>query len=77
MAADKLIDAKGSFCPGPLMELIAGIKMIGVGQTIELVSSDEGSAKDVPEWVNKVGHAVVANEKDGEGAFHVTVRKMK
>ena len=77
MAADKLIDAKGSFCPGPLMELIAGMKMIGVGQTLELLSTDEGSAMDVPEWVNKVGHLVVANDKDADGTFRVTVRKMK
>ena len=59
MEADRIIDARGSFCPGPLMELIAGMKMSKVGETIELLSSDKGSAQDVPEWINKVGHQMV------------------
>ena len=28
---DKEIDARGSFCPGPLMELIRGMKALPVG----------------------------------------------
>jgi len=47
--ADKVIDARGSFCPGPLMELIAAIKSNPVGSTIEILSTDKGSAKDIPD----------------------------
>ena len=49
----KLIDARGSFCPGPLMELIRAIKEAEVGDVLELLSSDKGTAQDVPEWVAK------------------------
>ena len=54
-----LVDAKNTFCPGPLMELISNMKMAEVGDELELLSTDEGSAADIPEWVNKVGHEIV------------------
>jgi tRNA 2-thiouridine synthesizing protein A len=50
---DKEIDARGSFCPGPLMELIRGIKTVPVGATVAVLSSDPGSAKDIPAWIGK------------------------
>jgi TusA-related sulfurtransferase len=77
MAADRTIDARGSFCPGPLMELIATMKMAQVGETIELLSTDKGSAADVPEWVKKVGHEMVGTNQDAEGVWHIEVRKKK
>jgi tRNA 2-thiouridine synthesizing protein A len=76
MAEKKVIDARGTFCPGPLMELIAGMKMAEVGDELEVLSTDEGSAKDIPEWVNKVGHKVVSSSETG-GVWHVVVQKTK
>jgi len=76
MADRKTIDARGTFCPGPLMELIAGIKLIDVGDELELLSNDKGSANDVPEWVNKVGHEIVSNTEE-DGVWHIVVRKAK
>jgi len=76
MAEKKIIDARGSFCPGPLMELIAGMKMAQVGDELELLSSDKGSAGDVPEWIKKVGHEMLATREEA-GVWHITVRKAK
>ncbi|HKJ50393.1 MAG TPA: sulfurtransferase TusA family protein [Gammaproteobacteria bacterium] len=76
MAEKKTIDARGSYCPGPLMELIAGIKLIEVGDELEVLSSDKGSANDIPEWVNKVGHEMVSSTED-QGVWHIVVRKAK
>jgi TusA-related sulfurtransferase len=76
MGEKKVIDARGSFCPGPLMELIAGIKLIEVGDELELLSSDKGSANDVPEWVNKVGHEMLSSSEEN-GVWHIVVRKTK
>lgn len=72
----KVIDARGSFCPGPLMELIANMKLVDVGDELEVLSTDEGSAKDIPEWINKVGHQMVSTTEE-QGVWHVTVRKTK
>ena len=39
-------DARGSFCPGPLMELIRGMKESEVGDVLAVRSTDEGSKTD-------------------------------
>jgi len=43
---------------------------------IELLSTDKGSAADVPEWIHKVGHEMVATTQQGE-VWHIQVRKKK
>ena len=53
------IDARGSFCPGPLMELIRGMKEAEVGDVLAVLSTDKGSKTDVPKWVEKAGHRLV------------------
>ena len=53
---DKEIDARGSFCPGPLLELIRGVKSIQVGGTVAVLSNDLGSNKDIPLWIQKARH---------------------
>ena len=75
--SERVVDARGSFCPGPLMELISNIKMMQVGDTLELLSTDTGSAADVPEWVKKVGHEMVNTGQDGGGTWHIRVRMAK
>lgn len=74
MAKRRVIDARGSFCPGPLMELIAAVKMAEVGEEIEVLSSDKGSATDIPEWIRKVKHEYIGTEEK-EGVWHILVRK--
>lgn len=76
MAEHKIIDARGSFCPGPLMELIGWIKLAGVGDELEVLSTDKGSASDIPEWVKKVGHELVGSREEA-GVWHIVVRKTK
>ncbi len=76
MADRKVIDARGSFCPGPLMELIAGMKMAQVGDELEVLSSDRGSAREIPDWIRKVGHELVGTREQA-GVWHVSVRKLK
>ncbi len=54
--ADKVVDARGTSCPGPLLELKKGITTVPVGGVLELLSSDEGTKADAPSWCKKVGH---------------------
>ena len=75
--SERVVDARGSFCPGPLMELISGMKMMNVGDTLELLSTDAGSAADVPEWIQKVGHEMLDTRQDDAGTSHIRVRKAK
>ncbi len=62
----RTVDARGSFCPGPLMELIRAIRESEVGDVIAVYSSDKGSKIDIPKWVEKAGHRLVSLEaRDG------------
>jgi len=62
----RIVDARGSYCPGPLMELIRVIRESDPGQVIAIYSSDSGSRTDIPRWVEKAGHRLVRIEsRDG------------
>jgi len=36
MSVKQKIDARGAYCPGPLMELIAALKLVQIGDEIEI-----------------------------------------
>jgi TusA-related sulfurtransferase len=55
---DRTIDARGSYCPGPLMELIRGIRESAPGTVLAVWSTDSGSRIDIPKWVEKAGHVL-------------------
>lgn len=65
-ATPRVVDARGSFCPGPLMELIRAIRESEAGQVIAVYSSDSGSRVDIPKWVEKAGHRLIGvTQRDG------------
>jgi tRNA 2-thiouridine synthesizing protein A len=72
----RIVDARGSYCPGPLMELIRAIREGQVGDTIAVYSSDAGSKLDIPKWVEKAGHRLVALEAR-EGYDEIIVEKLR
>ena len=76
MAERTKIDARGAFFPGPLMELIAALKLVQLGDEIEVWSSDKGSVADIPEWVKKVRHEMVGVTEE-DGYWSIVVRKAK
>ncbi len=76
MSDTKVIDARNTFCPGPLMELITHMRLAQVGDVVELLSTDSGSATDIPEWAKKVGHEMMGIEQQGD-TWHLKVRKAK
>ena len=70
------IDARGMPCPGPLMSLIGAIRAGTVGDVVEVLSSDEGSATDIPAWVAKAGHELV-EVADEDGFRRFVIRKAR
>lgn len=60
------VDARGSACPGPLLEAKKGIGKVKVGEVLEIYSNDSGTRTDIPAWANKVGHSYLGvQEADG------------
>ena len=72
----RTIDARGSYCPGPLMELIRAIRESQVGDVLAVYSSDNGSRTDIPKWVEKAGLRLVGIERC-DGYDEIVVEKMR
>ncbi len=72
----RTIDARGSFCPGPLMELIRGIRESQVGDVLAVLSTDKGSKIDIPKWIEKAGHRLVSLETH-DGFDEIIVEKAR
>jgi tRNA 2-thiouridine synthesizing protein A len=64
--AAKVVDARGSACPGPLLEAKKGIGGVAVGEVLEIWSGDVNTKNDIPRWAAKVGHEYLGYvEADG------------
>lgn len=64
--SSRTVDARGSACPGPLLEAKKGIGTIAVGDVLEIWSGDAGTKNDIPRWCQKVGHEFLGYlEADG------------
>jgi len=73
---DHEVDARGTACPGPLLEAKRAIAELEVGGHMLVITSDEGTLNDVPAWCNKVGHEYLGNyEEDGD--WFLVVKRMK
>lgn len=72
----RVIDARGSFCPGPMMELIRAVKAAAVGDTISVYSTDPGSKRDIPLWTQKAGQEFVG-VIPCDGYEEIVVKKVK
>jgi len=72
----RTVDARGSFCPGPLMELIRAIRESQVGDVLAVRSTDKGSKLDIPKWVEKAGHRLLAVDAR-EGYDEIVVQKLR
>ena len=71
-----VVDARGSACPGPLLEAKKGIGKVRVGEVLEVLSNDSGTKNDIPVWAKKVGHEYLGHlAADGYDRLFVTRRK--
>lgn len=74
--ADRVVDARGSHCPGPMMELIRAMKAAQVGESVAVLTTEPGSRKDIPLWVQKAGQEFVGVIQH-EGYEEIVVKKVK
>ena len=70
------VDARGSACPGPLLEDKKGIGKVKVGEILEIYSSDSGTRTDIPAWAKKVGHEYLG-VLEADGCDKLYVRRKK
>jgi TusA-related sulfurtransferase len=76
VSAAKVVDARGSACPGPLLEAKKGIGAVSVGSILEIWSSDPVTKSDISAWSGKVGHECLGFGT-ADGYDRVFVKRLK
>jgi len=71
---DKVVDARGTACPGPLMATKKAIGEMKSGEIIEVLSSDPGTKRDVPKWAIKKGFEYLGDILE-DGYFRLYIKK--
>ncbi len=74
--SNQKVDARGSACPGPLMETKKAIGKVKKGEILEIWSSDKGSREDIPTWINFAKHEYLGYVEDAGYDRHF-VRRLK
>ena len=74
--ANKVVDARGTSCPGPLMDTKIAIATIPLGGILETMSSDEGTRRDIPVWAKATGQEFLGVISE-PGYDRIFVRRLK
>ncbi len=73
---DKTVDARGTSCPGPLLAAKRAITEVPIDGILEVLSSDPGTARDLPLWAKKVGHEFLGTIEE-PGYWRIFVKRKK
>jgi len=73
---NKVEDARGTSCPGPLLAVKRSITDIPVNGIIEVLSSDAGTKRDIPKWCEKMGHEYLGTIEEA-GYWRIFIKRMK
>jgi tRNA 2-thiouridine synthesizing protein A len=74
--AAKVVDARSSACPGPLLEAKKGIGAVKVGEVLEIWSGDPRTKEDIPKWSMKVGHEFLG-AVTAQGYDRIFIKRLK
>ena len=76
LKVDKVVDARGTSCPGPLLAAKGAIAGVPVGGILEVLSSDPGTKRDLPLWAKKMGHEYLGTIEEA-GYWRIFVKRGK
>jgi TusA-related sulfurtransferase len=76
LTVDKVVDARGTACPGPLLEAKRAMVKVPIQGLMEVLSSDSSTNNDIPLWAEKVGHKYLGSIEDA-GYWRIFVRRGK
>ena len=74
ITADKVVDARGTSCPGPLLAAKKAIGEINKGEIMEVLSADEATKRDIPKWCAIKGFEYLGTIEES-GYFKILLRK--
>ena len=65
MQPDVRVDASGTWCPMPILEIAKAVRRLAPGALVELVATDPGVTRDLPAWCEATGHTLLSLERQG------------
>lgn len=71
---NKQMDAKGLFCPEPVMMLHNEVRDMLVGEVLEVLATDPSTQRDIPKFCNFLDHELVLSEQEGD-VFRYLIKK--
>jgi tRNA 2-thiouridine synthesizing protein A len=75
MHADKEIDTRGLNCPLPILKAKKALSDMSTGQTLKVVSTDQGSIRDFQAFARQTGNELVGQETVNNEFVHVLRRR--
>lgn len=72
---DDELDARGLFCPEPVMMLHGRIKEVAIGETLRVLATDPSTTRDIVKFCRFLGHELIEQVEDEEG-FRFYVRRL-
>jgi TusA-related sulfurtransferase len=75
MQADKEIDTRGLNCPLPILKAKKALSDMSTGQTLKVVSTDQGSIRDFQAFARQTGNELVGQETVNNEFVHVLRRR--
>lgn len=74
MEKHRTLDCFGVQCPMPIIKTAMEIKLMQVGEILEIIATDAGVRSDMPAWCKKTGHEFMGIECEDD-EYRVYVRK--
>ena len=76
LAAHRVLDCIGLFCPMPILKTRDAMKTMAPGQVLEMTSDDPASEADMRSWTTRTGQELLEIDKHG-AVFRFVVRKTR
>jgi tRNA 2-thiouridine synthesizing protein A len=70
----RILDARGLNCPLPILKTKKALNSLESGDTLQLISSDPGSVKDIDAFCKQTGNELLQNSAES-GEFTFIIRK--
>lgn len=75
MSEQFTLDARGVFCPEPVMMLHQQFRKMAVGDTLNVVATDPSTQRDIPKFCAFLNHELL-DQKEVNGEYFYTLRKL-
>jgi TusA-related sulfurtransferase len=78
LKAARCVDARGLFCPIPIVKLKLALQRLRPGDIVEITADDPAFPDDLVAWCKETGHILIHLDRQGEGeAYMALVEKAK